>query len=135
MATADRKDHIVQLSILIVDDTGFMRYVLRDLLMQNGLSRVAEAGSRDEALALAASLRPEAVVIDTTHEGAGGPALVTEMAGVLPAARIVAVIRTGDPAAAAAASRAGAEFTVVKPYDPAEVASLLSSLRSEPAAL
>jgi len=123
----------LQLSILIVDDAEFMRYVLRDLMAQDGLSTVAEAGSRAEALSLARSLRPEAIVVDTTHAGTGGLELVAELADMLPTARIVAAIRTGDPAGAAAARRAGAELTLVKPYDPEEVASLLAVLQSAPA--
>ncbi|MBC8422862.1 response regulator [bacterium] len=117
-------------SILIVDDTEFMRFVLRDLLTLGGVRSVAEAGSRAEALALSASLRPEVIVVDTTHVGDDGVALVAELAGVEAAARIVAVVGAGDPVTATAARRAGAEFTLVKPYDPAEVASLLLELRS-----
>ncbi len=119
-------------SILIVDDTEFMRYVLRDLLTLGGAGAVAEAGSRAEAHALTASLQPEVIVVDTAHVGDEGVALIAELVTVAPAARIVAVIRAGDPVTTTAARRAGAEFTLVKPYDPAEVASLLLELRAAP---
>jgi two-component system chemotaxis response regulator CheY len=122
----------VPLNILIVDDAEFMRFVLRDLLTLGGISGVAEAGSRDEALALAFSLRPEVVVVDTTHPGVGGVDLLAELGALHPAARRVAVIAAGDPALAVAARRAGAEFTLVKPYDPADVATLLLELQAAP---
>jgi len=119
-------------TLLIVDNADFMRYILRDLFTRAGLSTIAEAGTRDEALALARSLRPELIAVDTTYSVIEGLALIRNLSLTLPGARIIAAVRAGDHDGAAAAIRAGADHTIAKPYDPADVSVLMRALQAKP---
>ncbi len=119
-------------TLLIVDDAEFMRYILRDLFAGAGLETVAEAGTRGEALDLARSLRPDIVVVDTTTESDDGLLLIREVSALLPEARIIAAVQAGAFDAAVAAGKAGADYTIVKPYDPTDVMILMRTLEAQP---
>jgi two-component system, chemotaxis family, chemotaxis protein CheY len=122
----------VRQTLLIVDDADFMRYILRDLFTRAGLSTIAEAGTRDEAQALARSLHPELIAVDTTCATFEGLALIRTLSLASPDARIIAAVRAADPDAIAAATRAGADHTIAKPYDPVDVAVLMRTLQAQP---
>jgi response regulator NasT len=55
---------VIHANLLIADDEPLVRLDLRDLLTRNGHTVVGEASSGEEALALARSLRPDAVILD-----------------------------------------------------------------------
>lgn len=60
-------------SVLVVDDSGFMRLALRKMLARDPLIRViAEAGTGEEALRLARVHRPDVVTMDVEMPGGGG---------------------------------------------------------------
>jgi len=119
-------------TLLIVDDADFMRYILRDLFTQAGLATIAEAGTREEAHALARSLQPDLIAVDTTYSALEGLALIRALSRSLPEARIIAAVRAGDHGATAAAAQAGADHTIAKPYDPTEVSILMRTLQEQP---
>jgi DNA-binding NarL/FixJ family response regulator len=118
----------VQPTVLIADDTRFMRFVLRELLDEIPLVRIAEAGDRDEAVHLATALSPDLAVIDTTAEEFDGYALIRELAAGGSVPRIAAIIEVDDMAAERAAVAAGAEAVVIKPYDPDVVLAVMEDM-------
>ena len=120
-------------SILIVEDTDFVRFGLRELIHRESLIRVAEAGNAREALDLGRALRPDTVLVDTSRDPGSGLALLRKMTALLPGARLVAVLSEGDHESALEAGRLGVEFTLHKPYDPRTVRSLLRRLDRTPA--
>jgi DNA-binding NarL/FixJ family response regulator len=50
--------------VLIVEDSGLLRQMLRDLLSSRGLDVAGEAASRPEAVRLADECRPDVVILD-----------------------------------------------------------------------
>jgi len=78
-----------KIRVLLADDHGILRGSMRLLLEKNGFLVVAEAASGEEALALAARLRPQVVVLDLEMPGTGGLAAAHRMAKVSPASKVV----------------------------------------------
>lgn len=120
-------------TLLIVDDAEFMRYVLKDLLLREGIATVAEAGTRDEAMCLGRALRPGLVLVDVSRDILRRLDLLHELAALLPRSRFVAVVCEGDHETLREAGRLGADATLIKPYDPEDVRTLLRHLQSVPA--
>jgi two-component system, chemotaxis family, chemotaxis protein CheY len=118
----------VQPTVLIADDTRFMRFVLRELLDEIPLVRIAEAGNRDEAVHLAAALSPDLAVIDTTTEEFDGCGLIREITSSQSVPRVVAIVEVDDPAAERAAQASGAEAVIIKPYDPDVVLAVMEDM-------
>lgn len=103
--------------VVIADDSGFMRRLLRQALETAGLNVVGEAADGDEALALCRRHRPEVLTLDLAMPGRDG-------IGVLSALRktdlptVVVVVSAFSPAHGARAVDAlaeGAFDLVVKP--------------------
>jgi DNA-binding NarL/FixJ family response regulator len=114
------------ISVLIVDDHPVVRQGLRALLeVQDDMTVAGEAGDGPAAISLAESLRPDIVLLDLKLPGMDGVAVLRPLraAGL----RVLVLTSATEPAAAAAAVRAGAAGVVYKDIDPA---ALVRAIRS-----
>ena len=104
--------------VLVVDDTPYVRDVVRDILAEDG-AEVTAVASAEEALAALQWERPDVLLSDLAMPGKGGywliqqvRALPPERGGVTPAAALTAF--TG-PEHRASVLRAGFQVHVEKP--------------------
>ena len=76
--------------VLTVDDQAIFRSVARDVIEATpGFEPLAEAASGDEAIGLAAELRPDLVLLDVRMPGMDGLETATRIHAVAPDATIV----------------------------------------------
>lgn len=115
-------------SVLIVDDTEFMRFVLREIMSELPIGTIAEAGDVREAVELAAALGPDLAVIDFTDPELDAPGVAAALAETQPGLRMVAIVAHADEAGEAEALAAGAVACIEKPYDPDAVTAVLRPL-------
>lgn len=120
-------------TLLIVDDTEFLRFVLGEIAREAGIAVVAEAGSADEALDLQAALEPGLAVVDLTADAVVGEALLGALLARDPALALAAVVAPGDAEGAARARARGAREVLEKPYDPDAALAALLRLSCVPA--
>jgi DNA-binding NarL/FixJ family response regulator len=105
------------ITVLLVDDHPVVRQGLRALLdVQDGITVVGEAGDGPAALALAASLVPDVILLDLKLPGMDGIAVLGEL-GDCPS-RVLVVTSATDQASASRAMRSGAAGVVYKDIDP-----------------
>lgn len=107
--------------VLLVDDTVFMRRMLRDILTKEALEVAAEAGNGKQAVEAYQQTRPDLVIMDITMPLMDGIAAVREIIAEDPAARIVMCSALGQQELIIEALEAGARDFVVKPFVPAKV--------------
>src|SRR5207237_3666572 len=107
------------ISVLIVDDHPVVRRGLRVLLeVQDGIEVAGEAGDGATALALAAELSPDVVLLDLKLPGMDGVAVLTELKTRTSKARVLVLTSATEPASASLALRSGAAGVVYKDVDP-----------------
>jgi DNA-binding NarL/FixJ family response regulator len=112
------------ISVLIVDDHPVVRRGLRVLLeVQDGIEVAGEAGDGAAALALAAELAPDVILLDLKLPGMDGIAVLTELTARArtvpgPAARVLVLTSATEPASASLAVRSGAAGVIYKDVDP-----------------
>jgi two-component system chemotaxis response regulator CheB len=103
--------------VVVADDSGFMRRLLRQALESAGMNVVGDAADGDEALALCHSLRPDVLTLDLAMPGRDGIGVLESMRGTdLPT--VVLVVSAFSPAHGARAVDAlseGAFDLVAKP--------------------
>ena len=103
-------------SVMLVDDSKFMRNLLRKIIVSNGYYVVAEAGSGEEAVNLYKSHFPHIVLLDITLPNMNGVATLKEIKKINPNARVVMCSALGTQDLIIEALENGAEDFIVKPF-------------------
>ena len=86
----------VPMRIMLVDDHALVRSAIRQALNAPDIEVVGEASSAEEAIALAASLRPDLLLLDVDLPGLSGLEAVRELAPRLPDTKIVMLTVSTD---------------------------------------
>src|ERR687884_1364955 len=109
------------LRILIADDHPLFRDGMHGLLdAVPDLEVVGEAATGDEAVALAASLQPDIILMDIKMPGLNGIAATREILAAQPQIGVLIVTMFEDDDSVFAAMRAGARGYLLKGADGAE---------------
>jgi len=115
---AVRKDTVPvtdRITVLLADDHALVRRGFRRLLEDDAdLAVVGEASNGDEAIALAASLKPHVIVMDAAMPGTSGLAAIKVILGQRPAARILMLSMHSEETLVQQALSAGACGYVLK---------------------
>jgi len=120
------KKHSVK--ALVVDDSSFMRTVLKDILLENGLSKVYEARDGKEAVEVYRKHRPDIVTMDIIMPGTNGLWAMKTILGIDPKAKIIVVTSIGQENVVEQAMKFGAKDYVKKPFEPAAIATVVDRL-------
>ncbi|MFZ7101483.1 MAG: response regulator [Peptococcaceae bacterium] len=112
--------------VLVVDDAGFMRMMIKDILNKNGFEVVGEAENGHKAIEKFQELRPDIVTMDITMPELDGIAAVKAIKQIDPAARILMCSAMGQQAMVIDAIQAGAKDFIVKPFKPERVLEAVS---------
>src|SRR5512141_708927 len=106
---------MADLRIVLADDHAILRTGLRLLLeAQPDMKVVGEAGDGREALALAAQLQPDLILLDLSMPGLGGLEALPILRKAAPAARILILTMHDDESYLRQALRGGAAGYVLK---------------------
>jgi DNA-binding NarL/FixJ family response regulator len=121
MSEVDQK-----LRVMLVDDHALVRSAVRQAISAPDVELVGEAGSAQEALALAPVLRPDVLLLDIDLPGMNGLQLVQELGPRLPNTKIVMLTVSGSERDLLEAVARGAAGYLTKDLSPE---ALLRSLR------
>jgi CheY-like chemotaxis protein len=116
--------------ILIIDDSNFMRTVLRRFLEWAGHA-VIEAEDGVQGVELYKQERPELVISDIVMPKKDGIATLRELRELDPQAKVIAISdgsRTGDQDYLAVARRHGANATLAKPFGREVIVALVDHI-------
>ncbi len=116
------------MDVLIVDDEGNIRRMLRALLESEGYS-VQEAGSAEEALLVAQETPPEAVLLDLMLPGIDGLEALARFTRTVPGVPVVMMSGRATLSDAVQATRMGAFHFLEKPLTPEVVLVTLRAAR------
>jgi DNA-binding NarL/FixJ family response regulator len=116
------------ITVLLVDDHPVVRRGLRALLeVQDGIVVAGEAGDGPTAVSLAASLRPDIVLLDLRLPGVDGSTLIEPLRAAGPS--VLVLTSATEPSVAAQAVRAGAGGVLYKDIDPDALVRAIRSVR------
>ncbi|MCZ8514181.1 response regulator [Paenibacillus filicis] len=103
--------------IMIVDDSLFMRMILKNVIEELGYEMAAEAGNGLEALTLYEEVHPDLVTMDITMPEMDGITALRELKSSHPDAKIMMVSAMGQQALLIQAVTMGACDFIVKPFN------------------
>lgn len=113
-------------TVLITDDTAFMRMTLKNVIQKNGFNVVGEAADGEEAVAKYVELRPDLVTMDITMPKMDGITAIKEIMKIDPNAKIIVCSAMGQKPMVIDALNAGAKDFLVKPFDAERVIEALN---------
>lgn len=117
--------------VLIVDDSAYLRLMIKKVLTQAGYQVVGEASDGEQAIQLYKELRPDLVTMDVVMPKKNGLEALQEIFNIDPNACVVIITALGHEPLIKRAIRLGAKNFVIKPFKPNElVKSIESALAS-----
>ena len=120
------------LSVVLADDVEDVRYLLRFVIEADGrFEVVAEAATGREAVDLAASLRPDVVLLDLAMPEMGGLEALPLIKAASPATKVVIVTAFGELSEQAAYERGAVAF-VTKGAKPGQLVEVMADVVSMP---
>jgi two-component system chemotaxis response regulator CheY len=115
--------------ILIVDDSGFARRSMRQILEPAGHT-VVEASNGQDALEQYFLKRPDLVLLDMVMEGMNGLDVLTKLKELDPAAKVVLATADIQSTTRVETQAAGASGFITKPFNPDNVLNVVSNVLS-----
>ena len=115
-------------TVMIVDDSLFMRKILRGILTEKGYIVAAEAASGIEAMRNLHTSHPDIILLDIILPDSNGLDLLESIIASCPDSKVVVCSSIGQPLVIRKALDLGAKAFIQKPFTPEKVAEVLESL-------
>lgn len=116
------------IKILVVDDSLFMRQMLKNILPKDKFEIVGEATTGREALEKYSTLNPDLVTMDITMPDMDGIAAVKEILKINSEAKIIMCSAMGQKPMIKEALEAGAKDFIIKPFDKEKAVKIIESI-------
>lgn len=118
----------MKLRVLVVDDAIFMRRMISDILVENGMEVVGEADTGAKAIERYKELRPDLVTMDIIMPELNGIDAVRKIIEHDAQAKIVMCSALGQQALVQDALAAGAKDFLIKPFNAARVVEVIAKV-------
>ena len=115
-------------TVMIVDDSLFMRKILRGILVQAGYSVDSEAASGIEAMKNLHAHHPDIILLDIILPDSNGLDLLESVIAACPDSKVVVCSSIGEALVIQKTLDLGAKAYIQKPFTPEKVAEALESL-------
>ena len=114
--------------VLVVDDAIFMRKMISDILIENGMEIVGEADTGLKAVESYKEHKPDLVTMDIIMPEMNGIDAVREIIAADPQAKIVMCSALGQQALVNDAINVGAKDFLIKPFNPSRVIEVVNKV-------
>ncbi|MCF7861691.1 response regulator [Candidatus Woesearchaeota archaeon] len=113
------------IKILIVDDSAFMRNMLKNLITSSGGEVVGEAVDGNDAIEKFKQSSPQLVFLDIMMPNKNGLDALKEIMAINPEAKVVMCTSVGQEKVVMEAVEAGASDYIVKPFKQDDIKAVL----------
>lgn len=114
---------------VIIDDSSFMRTILRKMVEESRLYRVvAEGGDGHEAVRYAGLYKPDVMTLDITMPDMDGITAVEEVLKVSPYTRIIMISAMGQQGRIVDAIKKGVKDFIIKPFEKERVIGAITKV-------
>jgi len=115
-------------NVLIVDDSLYMRTVIKDALEQAGYRIVGQAANGEEAIDLAFDLRPDIITLDNILPDMIGTDILKVYSEEGLDSNIIMISAVGQEAVIQEGLKLGAKAYIVKPFTSDQLLSAVQAL-------
>ncbi len=115
-------------TVMIVDDSLFMRKIMRGILVEKGYIVVAEAASGIEAMRNLHTSHPDIIMLDIILPDSNGLDLLESVITACPDSKVIVCSSLGEDSVVRKALNLGACAYLQKPFTPEKISEVLESL-------
>lgn len=115
-------------TVLVVDDTLFMRVAISNMFTEWGYEVVGKAVNGKEAVAMYREFQPDLVTMDVTMPVMTGIAAVKAIIPEFPNAKIIMITALGQQKLILDAIESGAKDFITKPFEPEKLKAAADQL-------
>ncbi|SHK50576.1 two-component system, chemotaxis family, response regulator CheY [Reichenbachiella agariperforans] len=115
-------------TVLVVDDSAYMRALIKIALNDAGYNVVGEAEDGAKALELARSLQPDLITLDNILPDMFGIEILQQLTNEGNAARIIMISAVGQDRIINKVKKMGAYGYIVKPFEPELLLSVVDEV-------
>ncbi len=118
----------MMIKMLVVDDSLFMRQMLKNILPKDRFEVIGEASTGREAIERYNELNPDLVTMDITMPDMDGIAAVKEILKINSEAKVIMCSAMGQKPMIKEALEAGAKDFIIKPFDKDKAIKIIESV-------
>ncbi|MDD2850356.1 MAG: response regulator [Desulfuromonadaceae bacterium] len=115
-------------TVMIIDDSLFMRKIMRGILVDLGYSVAAEASSGIEAMKNLHTYHPDIILLDIILPDSNGLDLLESIVAACPDSKVVVCSSIGQQLVMQKSLDMGAKAFIQKPFTPEKIAEVLEGL-------
>jgi two-component system chemotaxis response regulator CheY len=115
----------MKITIMVVDDSAFMRNMMKNLITQVGGEIVAEAADGNEAIQKFSEIKPQLTFMDIMMPNKNGLEALKDIIKLDSNAKIVMCTSVGQEKVIAEAVESGASDFIVKPFKPEDIKGII----------
>lgn len=114
--------------VLIVDDSLYMRTVIKDALAQAGYEIVGQAGNGESAIDMALELEPDVITLDNILPDMLGLDVLNVLKDEELSAKVVMISAVGQESVVEEGIKRGASKYLVKPFTPEQLVATVNGV-------
>ena len=114
--------------VLIVDDSLYMRTVLKNILVDEGYEVICDVGCGEDALKKADELKPDLITLDNIMPDINGIDVLKKLKQNGTKSKIVMISSVGQDTMVNEAMQAGAANYIIKPFTPERVVEIIDKV-------
>ena len=103
-------------NVLIVDDSRYMRTIIKDVLLQNGFQVVGEAANGEQAIDMAFELKPAIITLDNILPDMIGTDVLKVFRDEGLPAKVIMISAVGQESVIQEGISLGAKAYIIKPF-------------------
>lgn len=116
--------------ILIVDDSKFMRRIIRQAIEENGHEVIAEADNGQDGIESYKSYHPDIITMDITMGGKDGIMAVAEIKELNPDSKIIVVSALNENTIKLNENNLNADAFITKPFEKEDLINAINKILS-----
>lgn len=117
--------------VLIVDDSLYMRTIIKDALIANGFEVVGQAANGESAIDMALDLQPDIITLDNILPDMLGLDILKTLKEEELEAKIIMISAVGQQSVVDEGLRLGLDDYIVKPFTPEQLAEAIEKSLSK----
>lgn len=114
--------------VLIVDDSLYMRTVIKDALAEAGYEIVGQAGNGESAIDMALELEPDVITLDNILPDMLGLDVLNVLKDEELSAKVVMISAVGQESVVEEGIKRGASKYLVKPFTPEQLVATVDGV-------